>query len=395
MRDIIAEPVPSPEAMSSVLLVAQAYVDESQPLEAQRLFGEFAVKFPQSELQPEVELLVARMREEQGDWPKVAAAYDDWLARYGTNRLRVQVEFLRAVAAAGAGEEQEALRRFTNFAAQYPNHELAPRAQWWVADYHFNREEWVAAELNYKLVFQNWKSSDLAREARMMAGRAAVRRTDYPVAIEYFTSLTSDTNCPPGLRARAFFAHGGALMLSAPASTNRVEKWEEARQVFDVVWRWYPSNEVAAAAWGEIGNCALAIAATDPAYYHTASNANHKAYTFPAAPGEERALAKMGLATVLEKQASLATGAAQTNLLKQARDHALDLYSPHENEAPNSFTRRKAGLEAARLSEELNEWRPALQLYRDLQRDNLLSADAAEKKISRAEHQLRSGEKND
>jgi TolA-binding protein len=399
MRSILAEAAPSPEAMSSVLLVAQAYVDASQPLEAQRLFGEFALKFPQSDLQPEVELLVARMREEQGDWTKVSAAYDAWLGRYATNRLRVQVEFQRALAAAGAGEDLDALRRFTNFVARYPTNDLAPRAQWWVADYHFGREEWVAAELNYKLVFQNWKTSDLAYEARMMAGRAAVRRTDYPVAIEHFISLTSDTNCPVGLRAQALFARGGALMLSAPASTNKLEKWEEARQIFGVVLQLYPTNEMTAAAWGELGNCSLQMATTDPAYYHAASNAYYQALTFPAATGEVRSLAKLGLATVLEKQALLAAGEEQANLLKQARDHVLDVYSPvklrRDDEMPNLFSRRKAGLEAARLSEVLNEWQPAIQLYRDLQREKLLSAEAAEKKISNAERQLQPVEKND
>lgn len=399
MRGILAEAAPSPEAMSSVLLVAQAYVDASQPLEAQRLFGEFALKFPQSDLQPEVELLVARMREEQGDWAKVAAAYDAWLGRYTTNRLRVQVEFQRALAAAGAGEELDALQRFTNFIARYPTNELAPRAQWWVADYHFGREEFVAAELNYKLVFQNWKTSDLAFEARMMAGRAAVRRTDYPVAIEHFISLTSDTNCPAALRAQALFAHGGALMLSAPASTNRMEKWEEARQVFGVVLQLFPTNELAASAWGELGNCSLQMATTDPAYYLAASNAYHQALIFPAASLPVRYLAKTGLATVLEKQALLVAGEAQTNLLKQARDHHLDIYSPvkllRDNEVPSLFWRKKAGLDAARLSELLNEWRPAIQVYLDMQREKLLTAEVAEKKIGNAERQLQAVEKND
>jgi hypothetical protein len=42
-----------------------------------------------------------------------------------------------------------------------------------------------------------------------------------------------------------------------------------------------------------------------------------------------RSLAKTGLATVLEKQALLVAGdGAGRNLLKQARDHHLDVYSP-------------------------------------------------------------------
>jgi hypothetical protein len=49
-----------------------------------------------------------------------------------------------------------ALQRFTNFAAQYPTNELAPRAQWWVADHYYGREDFVAAEINYKQVLTSW-----------------------------------------------------------------------------------------------------------------------------------------------------------------------------------------------------------------------------------------------
>jgi TolA-binding protein len=399
MRGILAEDPAGPEGARSILLVAQAYVDTNQPGEAQRLFDEFTRQFPGSDLSPEVELLAARVREEQGDWVAVAAAYDQWLERYGTNRLRPQVEFQRALAAAGAGDEGGAFGRFTNFVVQYPTQELAPRAQWWLADYHFGREEFVAAEIGYKDLFNNWPKSGLAYEARMMAGRAAVRRTDYREASEHFISLTSDTNCPPALQAQALFARGGTFMLWAPAGTNKVErleKYEEARRVFGVITDLYRTNELAAAAWGEIGNCCLQLAVTDPAYYNTASNAYQQALMFPAATPEVRALAKWGLATVLEKQALLANGEEQLRLLKLARDHNLDVYWGKQfEEAPNFYWRKKVGWEAARLSESLNEWPQAIEVYRDLLRKKLGPADLLGKKIEAAEKQWHPAGKND
>ena len=58
---------------------------------------------------------------------------------------------------------------------------------------------------------------------------------------------------------------------------------------------------------------------------------------------------------------------------------------------PDAFWRKKAGGEAARLSELLGEWDQAIQFYRDMQREGLLSTDALEKKIATAEKQKLNG----
>lgn len=395
MREILADDSASAEAISSVLLVAQAYVDANEPVEAQRLFGEFTLQFPESELRPEVELLVARLREEQGQWGKAGVAYDAWLGRYATNRLRAQVEFQRALAAAGAGEATNALQRFTNFVAQYPAHELAPRAQWWVADYYYGREDWVAAGINYKELFTRWPKSELAYEAQMMAGRAAMGRSGYDDAIEHFTSLTLDTNCPPGLWGQAMSAYGGALIRLPAKGTNKLENLEEALKVFKALVKRaekdYPTNELTAAACGELGNCAAQLQD-----YTTASNAYQQALTSPAASVTVRCQARVGLAIVLEKQALAGGSAGMPVLLKQARELYRDVYSGKylaADEVSEGFWKKKAGLEAARLSEALNEWPQAVELYRDLNRQKLLSAGELETKITGVERRKRASEK--
>ncbi len=381
VRAILTEDVVSQEAVTSILLVAQAYVDAQQPAQAQRWFDEFIQIFPESELRPEVELLAAQLRQEQAQWAQAAAAYDDWLARYPTNRLRAQVEFQRALAAAGLGAETNALQRMTNFISQHPNHGLAPQAQWWVADLYFGREEYASAELNYKQLFQTWPASDLAYEARMMAARAAMGKSGYTDAIEHFKSLTSDTNCPPRLWIQAMSGYGGALM-KLPGRTNT----ESALIVFKRAVERYPTNDLTAAVFGEIGNCALQLAD-----YASASNAYQQAISFPGASAGVRYRAKVGLATVLEKQAAAVSAEEQSRLLKLARDHNLDVYwgkLPELAEPPDVFWRKKAGLEAARLSELLKEWPQAIELYRDMQRQNFLPREQAELKIENAQKQL-------
>jgi len=86
-----------------------------------------------------------------------------------------------------------------------------------------------------------------------------------------------------------------------------------------------------------------------------------------------------------------------TNLLKRARDYDLDVYLGkllEEGEAPDSYWRKRAGDEAARLSEALGEWPQALEVYRDMTRLKLKPADQLEKKITNVEKHLRAEPKN-
>lgn len=394
MWAILAADERSGEAASSMLLVAQEYVDAKRSDDAQRLFGNFMVRFPESGLRPEVALLIARMREAEGDWSGVISSYDSWLATFPTNRLRAVVEFRRALATARSGALTNAFGMFTNLVAEFPASELAPRAQWWVADYFYGRGSYAEAELQYKQLFQNWKTSELAYPARMMAGRAAVAWKSYENATNHFTSLTSDPKCPPDLRVQALFAYGGVAMRMSPSS-NRLE---QARQVFSVIVQEYPTNDLVAQAWGEIGNCSLSLGVSDPANYVVASNAYQRAASLAVGNVATRSQALVGLAAVLEKQALLQPGTeTMTNLLKQARDYAFDVYRGkqlNEGELPDPYWRVRAGLDAARLTEALREWPQAVELYRDMIRLNLLPAKQLEGKRDAAEASLRAAAKN-
>lgn len=373
-----------------VLLVTQSYLEEGRFQAAEELFAEFGARFPNSALRPEAELLRLRMQEEQGAWGAVATNYTAWLAAYPQSSLRAEVEFRRALALARSGDETNAWQLVTNFVAQHSQHELAPLAQWWVADWHYQQRRYLEAEIAYKQLFNNWPGAPLAYRARLMAGHAARGRSDYNEAIEHFIGLTSDTNCPVELRMQALFARGGALQLSG-AGTNRLAALAEARKVFREVLNLQPGPEPAALAWGEMGNCCLQMAAADPSYYGLASNAYQQAFSVAAASVAVRGQALFGLAQVLEKQAGAATNGLRSELLKLARDFYLDGYLGKRwpEAASDPYWKKQSGWEAARISEGLGDWAQAAELYRDLARQRLFAEDLLEKRIAAVEKQVR------
>jgi TolA-binding protein len=371
----------------SLLLVGEDLTDSRQPAAARALYEEFVDQSPTNGLRPEVELAIARTYEQEQNWPAAIGKYDQWLTDHPTNRLRPQADYALALADFRAGNETNAFVRFTNFAAQFPTDELAPLAQWWVADHFFRAGDFVDAEKNFQLFFQNFPTNDLGYQARMMAGRAAMGRLGYSDAIRYFTSLTSDTNCPPDLDAKALFAYGSALMQGGATGTNNPSaNFEQATTVFGRICQLYPTNELGVLAWGEIGDCDLQLAA-----YDAATNAYAQVIASPFANISARSRAQIGFGLVLEKRAAQVDGGDQTALLQLALQNYLDvLYGKnlHDGEKPDSFWVKKAGLQAAALAEALGEWPQAVAVYRRL--EDLLPPlrESLENKIAAAEGHL-------
>ena len=208
---------------ASLLLVGEGLADARQPAAARTLYEGFLDQFPTNGLRPEVELAIARTYEQERNWPAAIGKYSGWLNNFPTNMLlRPQAEYALALADFRAGNETNAFMRFTNFVAQFPTNDLAPLALWWVADHFFSTGDFVNAEKNYQLFFQNYPTNKLAYEARMMAGRAAMGRLSYTDAIRYFTNLTGDANCPFELERQ------GVVRLRQRADAGRSDGYEQS-----------------------------------------------------------------------------------------------------------------------------------------------------------------------
>jgi TolA-binding protein len=352
----------------SILLVGEGLTDTKHSAEARALFQKFEELFPDSPLQPEVELALARTYEQEDNWPAAISVYDNWVGHFATNALLLpQVEYVRAWANFQAGRETNAFLLFTNFIARFPSNNLAPVAQWWVGDHFFRTGDFVDAEKNYKHVFQDWPESSLAYPAKMMAGRAAMGWFGYSDAIGYFTSLTSDTNCPSDLNMQALFAYGSALMQKESTDTNNpLANFEQAIRVFKAICQSYPQTEQAALALGEIGDCDLQLT-----NYDAAAGAYAQVTNLLVASVAARSQAQIGIGIVFEKRAAQATGENQIALLKQARDDYYDVFRGNnlrrdESEEADPFWQKKAGLETARLDESLQEWPQAVLIYQGM-----------------------------
>jgi TolA-binding protein len=374
----------------SMLLVGQA----ESPKAARAVFMDFLQRSPKSPLLPEVKLAIARTYENEPDWANALAQYDAWVKIYTNSSALPRAEFSRAWANYQAGNETNALLLFTDFVTKFRtnaaalSNDLPARAQYWVAEFYWRQEDFQKAELNYKEVFNDWPNSRLAFQARMMAGMAAFARSPQDAKI-YFTDLTRDSNCPPGLVAQAAFALGDAN-LELPLAGNPT-KFKDAIEWFRYITTTFTNSPISAQAWGRIGDCYFALGSEDPAQYEVASNAYVRVMESGVADAATRSLAEIRLGKTLENISLKKAPDEQKVLRNMALTHFTNVIygnnlRDHEQSDPVSV--KDAGLEAAKLAEDLGQWAQARQIYQRLLKSMPPLQSYLEKKIAKADENL-------
>jgi tetratricopeptide (TPR) repeat protein len=379
----------------AVLLTGQEYGRRKDLARARELFLTFLNSSANAELKPEIELAIARTYEQETNWDAAITRYDTWIQVHTNHPAIPRAEYCRAWATFQSGNEASTLGLMTNFIARWPSNELASLAQWWVADYRFRLggPGLVEAEKNYQLLYQNWPNSEFAHQARMMAGRVAVARQGWADAQAYFTKLWNDTNCPIDLRIQALYAYGDTLISMDSGSTNRLANYNEALSVFGRICDLYPTNPITPLAWGQRANCLLqwVQASPDPTAVSNACHAFQQVIDSPASGVQARSIALVGLALATEKGSARKSPDETVQDLRRARNFALDVFLGNilrNGDKPDVFWTRKAGLEAGRLSEALQEWPQAIKIYEKLIEMMPSLRNRFEKNIERVRDQM-------
>jgi TolA-binding protein len=374
----------------SLLLLGQALNRRGQPAQARAVFLDFLRRFPDSKLASEVHLAIARTYVQDQDWTAGLGKLDEWISRNPGHPSRPQAEFDRAWLTARAKQETNSLARFKDFIERFPTNAYAPVAQNWIADHYQRAGDFLNAEKNYQLLFQNtnWPVSKLTYSARLMAGRSAVARQAYKDARDYFASVFTDEQAPPGLAAEALLLWGDAMKeepVSDPAKS--VAKFSDAIDAFRRITQKFPTDPLVPAAFGSIANCYLQLAAQDPKRYDDALEAYRRAREHPAAGVALRSQAEVGLGMVFEKQAQLKTGPERAEPNRLALDHYLNVVYGKvlkDGETADVFWVKEGGLRAAALLETQQRWDEAVKLYERLRELVPPLRPVLEKKLERA-----------
>ena len=351
----------------SMLLYGQSLNRQGKPAEARDVLASFAKAFPQSRLMPETRLAIARTHVMDGSWVSSILEYDRWVTNYPAHKSLSQAEFDRAWLNHQAGNSAKAFQLFTNYVEKFPANKLAPLAQKWVADFHFQSGKFSQSEKSYRQIFENTNylnfSKDLIWEARLSAARSAFFNQEYETAQLLLDDIIKATNAPIDEVARAEFYLGDVISEQTDRTpTNLIE----AVVHYQKVAREMTNSSFNTAAWGRMGDCYFQLGNLSQALvsYNTATK-------LPGADVTIRSQAKLGLARVLSEQA-LAVDEIDRNqqLLQQSLDHCFEIVFGSNlrsaNEKLDLFWVKEAGLMAGRLAKRLGQTEQELKLYQRL-----------------------------
>ncbi len=354
---------------------------------ARATFNELLEKFPKTPQLAALHFAIARTYDYEGDASAAVAAYDQWITHFPQDALLPQVEFSRALALSKAGRETNALMSLTNFIVQFPSNSLAPLAQNWIADYYWNNHDLINADKAYQQIYQKYPDAGkLAFEARMMVGRADFALQDYQQARKDFSALVNDPATPPAMQTEGLFALGDTILEQFYGNSASNSLLNEAIAVFAQITNATPGNTLAALALGRLGDCyrQWADVKSDPNSYTNAAQMYQAALNLcrpPAsqagpAPAPTRADvlpagvparpvssgAAVAVDTASCDQAEVGLGLVAER--QRQPDRALEYYSKvlYAGDA-DPYWVEQAGVAAARLCEERQQWEQAVHIY--------------------------------
>jgi TolA-binding protein len=361
----------------SMLLLGQGYIHQGEAGHARAILNGFQTSLPESPLLPEARLIIAHTYELEANWPEAIVIYEDWISRYTNHAALPRAAFALALANDKADRGTNAFKQFTNFLEQYPTNDLVPLAKWWVAAYNLQTGDYLAAETQFKGIYQSQPNSSLRYEAVLMAGRSAVKHYAYGEAMRYFTNYPALHGCPLDVLVRAQYLYGDTLIMAvdfttgSSADTNKTS-FAKARDIFTDLIEKYPTNAVTAQALGRLGDCYMQLAELEPALaasnYSNSTNYYQKLLEVePPAEIKYRSQAACGIALALEK---LGRKNSDPKLLDAAMKGYLDVMHKKNlktiDEAPDMYWVNWAGLAAGQLAEATGDWGGARNVYIEL-----------------------------
>ncbi|MDW8344291.1 MAG: tetratricopeptide repeat protein [Verrucomicrobiae bacterium] len=343
---VLLEKFPRGEhAPAAWLHIGTIHANSGREADARAAFRQLIEQFPKHSLAASARLALGESFYREGQYEAAAAEYDRLIAEQPDSPLGQRAFYNRGWCWWALGRAEQTLQEFRDFLSRYPQSPLAPEVAFWIADYHARQRDYVKAQEAFWNLHRQYPESALADDALFMAGRAAFSRQDYRQAVQLFEQLIkSYTNS--SWRCDARMAQGDAL--------TELGQFQDAALVFEAVGREFPDCYLRCEALGRRADCLYTLERYDEAV-------NGYRAALECAPADDLAFRNQAIYKIgqcFEKAGKL--------------DEAADMYLrvlyetkewPEPNRPPECFWLGKAGLAAAALREQRQQWREAITIY--------------------------------
>ena len=334
----------APEAQFQIGVLYDKLGNEAKARDA---FRAVTIKYySHSDLAGRAELAVGESFCREGKYDEAIAEFQKLSGAAPESELGQRAFYRRGWCQAQNGQVEKTLAEFKEFLAKYPKSTVAPEVQYWVADFYAKRQDYINAQQQFDLLAKNYPTNELTDAAQYMAGRAAYSRQDYKTAKESFEALIN-TFTNSAWRCDALFSDGDAL--------TELGQFDNALVVFDLVTKQFGDCYLVCEAQGRKGDCLFTLKRSEEAV------TSYRAALDCAAQAE----------AAIRNQLYYKLGQSYEQLGKLAEayeSYAKPVYEQiaEPNAQPERFWLGKAGLAAAGIKEQQQQWREAKKLYQRL-----------------------------
>ena len=305
--------------------------------------------------------------------------FEDVLSRFPDHPRAEQAFFMRGWALYLLENIEEALQVGQTFLEKYPDSPFRTDVRFWLGEHAFNRGEFARAGETFRLIAEQTDTPGTRSKAYYLAGRAAMGQGGFQNALEQFTrSLEANPNAPHS--PEALFHQGDAL--------TELNRFDDAILVFDQLIQRFPASTLALAAKGRIGDCHFTLGERqDPARLQQALSYYRLVEESSGAPANLRFQALYKIALTLQTLGRTDEALSQYLLVIHRFQQDRNRLDP--DSAAYYFNR--AATAASQLYEQRQQWRNAIQIYREIVTSGIQpAAREAEERIQnlRREHRI-------
>ncbi len=162
--------------------------------ESRTAFNNILVGFPNSEFKDDAQMLIAESFLKESNYEQAYPEFDKFATEEFKNYpdLHAESMYKAAYCLNQLDRHDDAISRYTNFIAQFPEHQLVTAAYFDMGQIYAKQKDYDNARVNYELAIQNTGDREVQSDIQSAIGQTYFDQEDYENAIVSYTKLIDE-----------------------------------------------------------------------------------------------------------------------------------------------------------------------------------------------------------
>ncbi|MDD5347752.1 MAG: tetratricopeptide repeat protein, partial [Candidatus Omnitrophica bacterium] len=189
-----------------------AYFQKQDYGSSREIFDSFDKGFPESSFKPQALYLLGTSLYNLGRYADAIEAFKNIIRLYGQDTELVQkAEYEIADSFYQMGNEKEAMNRFTQLRAKYPDSSLTAEIMWWLGGYYYRQNDLALALRYFSSLIQDFPDSPVIPDAYYALGSVYAEDAKFDEAVANFRKVieltTSDLAAQAAIAIADIYVH--------------------------------------------------------------------------------------------------------------------------------------------------------------------------------------------